>query len=188
MPDYPKGHPRIEANNHPIRHGSVVGIHNGIIVNDEEILARHGFGRAHPQMTVDSEAIFALAEAFESRASALDECYGSMAAAWVDERRPDLLFAVRGVGRPLWLGRGRNEIFFASTKRTLELVARYLEIGIRADEVPEGALVVLRGGQEVGRERFSPDRSFTEEPLPTVRAPHERASCLERLAALAAAA
>ena len=40
--DYTKGHPTVLANNHPIRHGSVVGIHNGIIVNDEEILARHG--------------------------------------------------------------------------------------------------------------------------------------------------
>src|SRR5262245_24671931 len=29
--DYTKGHPGIEANNHPIRHGTVVGIHNGII-------------------------------------------------------------------------------------------------------------------------------------------------------------
>src|SRR5215207_873740 len=26
--DFTKGHPRIESNNHPIRHGSVVGIHN----------------------------------------------------------------------------------------------------------------------------------------------------------------
>src|SRR6266511_6016344 len=39
--DYTKGHPRIEANNHPIRHGSMVGIHNGMIVNDEEIFDRH---------------------------------------------------------------------------------------------------------------------------------------------------
>src|SRR5580765_1601781 len=31
--DYTKGHPRIEANNHPIRHGSVVGVHNGIILD-----------------------------------------------------------------------------------------------------------------------------------------------------------
>src|SRR5919108_5278007 len=60
--DYTKGHPRIEANNHPVRHGAVVGIHNGVIFNDEEILDRHGFERAHPDMTVDSEAIFALAE------------------------------------------------------------------------------------------------------------------------------
>src|SRR5687767_7706250 len=60
--DYTKGHPTIEANNHPIRHGAVVGIHNGIIANDEEIFARYGFPREEPSMTVDSEAIFALAE------------------------------------------------------------------------------------------------------------------------------
>ena len=55
-----KGPSQDLANNHPIRHGSVVGVHNGIIVNDEEIFARHGFERAEPEMTVDSEAIFAL--------------------------------------------------------------------------------------------------------------------------------
>src|SRR5918994_4744261 len=65
--DYTKGHPTIEANNHPVRHGSVVGIHNGIILNDEEIFARHGFERAAPRMSVDTEAIFALAEEFGSR-------------------------------------------------------------------------------------------------------------------------
>jgi hypothetical protein len=32
---------------------------------------------------------------------------------------------------------------------------------------------------------FEPDRSFSEEPLPAVRAPEERQSCLERLATLA---
>ena len=60
--DYTKGHPTIAANNHPIRHGAVVGIHNGIIVNDEELFATHGFERAEPGMTVDSEAIFALVD------------------------------------------------------------------------------------------------------------------------------
>src|SRR5262245_41844007 len=37
--DFTKGHPEITANNHPIRHGSIVGIHNGIIENDDELLA-----------------------------------------------------------------------------------------------------------------------------------------------------
>src|SRR5438105_4345640 len=32
--DYTKGHPDIRANNHPIRHGTVVGVHNGLIEND----------------------------------------------------------------------------------------------------------------------------------------------------------
>ena len=44
--DYTKGHPTIAANNHPIRHGAVVGIHNGIIFNDDELLAEHGIARA----------------------------------------------------------------------------------------------------------------------------------------------
>src|ERR671936_317256 len=69
--DYTKGHPTIEANNHPIRHGRVVGIHNGIIVNDDELLAEHDCARSEPGMTVDSEAIFALAERSRGDAEAL---------------------------------------------------------------------------------------------------------------------
>src|SRR6478735_6537953 len=59
--DYTKGHPSISANNHPVRHGPVVGIHNGIIVNDDEILEGCECARSEPRMSVDSEAIFALA-------------------------------------------------------------------------------------------------------------------------------
>src|SRR3954469_11373689 len=75
--DYTKGHPTIAANNHPVRHGAVVGIHNGIIFDDDELMARHGFERDHPEMTVDSEAIFALAEATWSSPAALEELRGS---------------------------------------------------------------------------------------------------------------
>ena len=71
--DYTKGHPRIEANNHPIRHGAVVGVHNGIVFNDDELMLEHGFERAEPLMTVDSEAIFALAEASDGAPSALEQ-------------------------------------------------------------------------------------------------------------------
>src|ERR1700746_2449138 len=59
--DYTKGHPSIPANNHPVRHGPIVGIHNGIILNDDELLAPPSSARCEPRMTVDSEAIFALA-------------------------------------------------------------------------------------------------------------------------------
>src|SRR5229473_3133696 len=59
--DYTKGHPSIAANNHPVRHGPVVGIHNGIILNDDELLEPLRCARAEPRMTVDSEAIFDLA-------------------------------------------------------------------------------------------------------------------------------
>jgi glucosamine 6-phosphate synthetase-like amidotransferase/phosphosugar isomerase protein len=184
--DYTKGHPRIEANNHPIRHGAVVGVHNGIIFNDDELMLQHGFGRAEPQMTVDSEAIFALAEAFDGSAGALEELRGSMATAWLDERRPGGLFLARGVGRPLWTGTAEDAFFFASTKAALEVLERYLGLKLRKRELAEGTLVRISEGREVGRERFRPDRDFEERPLPAVRAPHEGLSCLRQLAALTA--
>src|ERR671939_633892 len=74
--DYTKGHPTIAANNHPIRHGAVVGIHNGIIFNDDELLAEHDCARAEPGMTVDSEAIFALAAHSRGSAAPLAELRG----------------------------------------------------------------------------------------------------------------
>jgi glucosamine 6-phosphate synthetase-like amidotransferase/phosphosugar isomerase protein len=184
--DYTKGHPRIEANNHPIRHGAVVGVHNGIIFNDDELMEQHGFERAEPQMTVDSEAIFALAEGTHGSAKALEQLCGSMATAWLDDRRPGELSLARGVGRPLWVGARREELFFASTKHALEVVERYLGLKLRKRELSEGTLVRVSAGAEVGRERFRPDRNFQERPLPAVRAPHEGRSCLRQLAALAA--
>jgi glucosamine 6-phosphate synthetase-like amidotransferase/phosphosugar isomerase protein len=186
--DYTKGHPSLAANNHPVRHGSVVGVHNGIIRNDEEIFARHGFSRASRGMTVDSEAIFALAEEQRSRAHALEELYGSMATAWLDERDADVVFLARGIGRPLWVGEGRHELFFASTRDALELVERYGGVKLHKREVPEGTLLAAVEGKVVRSEAFEPDRSFTEEELPAVRAPEERQFCLARLAALATAA
>src|SRR3954447_24019837 len=123
--DYTKGHPSINANNHPVRHGPVVGIHNGIIVNDDEILGCFECSRAEAEMTVDSEAIFALAAHSRADAGAFEDLRGAMATAWLDERAPDVLYAARGVGRPLWLGTGRDATFFASTRDALEVVERY---------------------------------------------------------------
>ena len=184
--DYTKGHPTILANNHPIRHGSVVGIHNGLVANDDELFDRHGWARAEPQMTVDSEAIFALAEARASDPRALEELHGAMAAAWIDEREPETLFLARGVGRPLWIGRGARELFFASTRAALEVVERTLRIDLWLTEVDEGRLLRLVEGRVAAEERFRPRAYREENPLPTVRAPHEGAHCLQRLAAIAA--
>ncbi len=187
--DYTKGHPSIAANNHPVRHGPVVGIHNGIILNDDELLAPHSCARAEPRMTVDSEAIFAIAAHSRNDARALEHLRGAMATGWIDAREPGVVFIARGMGRPLWAGIGRDGIFFASTKAALEIVERYCEIRLRKRQVPEGTLYVLKNGSIALEERFRPDLSYVEEnPLPSVRAPQERDFCLSRLAALAAAA
>jgi glucosamine 6-phosphate synthetase-like amidotransferase/phosphosugar isomerase protein len=185
--DYTKGHPRIDANNHPVRHGVVVGVHNGTILNDDELMARHRFARAEPAMTVDSEVIFAVAQATESSAHGFEDFRGSMAAAWLDERHPELLYLARGVGRPLWVGTTRRELFFASTREALEIAERYAGLRLRKRELAEGTLVALAGAQAVRRTRFTPDPTYEADPLPAVRAPYEGAFCLQRLAALAAA-
>ena len=186
--DYTKGHPSIPANNHPVRHGPVVGIHNGIIVNDDEILGCFECSRAEPRMTVDSEAIFAIAAHSRSDARAFEELRGAMATAWFDERAPDVLYLARGVGRPLWTGTGRAGLFFASTRTALEVVERYARVKLRKQEVREGTLLAVRDGELVRRDRFRPDHAYVEEnPLPLVRAPKEAEACLSALAALAAA-
>jgi glucosamine--fructose-6-phosphate aminotransferase (isomerizing) len=185
--DYTKGHPGLPANNHPIRHGAVVGIHNGVIRNDDELFAQHGIARAEPGMSVDSEIIFALAERSRGRtAQALEQLYGSMATAWLDEGRAELLLA-RGMGRPLWLGQGKHEVFFASTRLALELVESYAGIKLRKSELPVGTVVAVDNGRVIARDTFRPDLSFEETPLPAVRAPGEARAALQRLAALHAA-
>src|SRR3954467_1874531 len=136
--DYTKGHPSIAANNHPVRHGPVVGIHNGIIVNDDELPPPPAGARAEPRMTVDSEAIFAIAAHSRNDARALEHLRGAMATAWVDEREPGLLYLARGMGRPMWVGESRDGVFFASTKLALEIVERYCATRLRKRELRQG--------------------------------------------------
>jgi glutamine phosphoribosylpyrophosphate amidotransferase len=166
----------------------VNGIHNGIILNDDELLAPHTCARSEPRMTVDSEAIFCLAAHSRNNPRALEELHGSLAAAWLDARLPGTVFAARGAGRPLWIGSGRHEIFFASTRVALEVVERYLRLRLRKREIAEGTFLELAGARVVRSERFRSDKDYRDPiALPAVRAPQEGRSCLAALAALAAA-
>ena len=186
---FTKGPPEIEANNHPIRHGTVVGIHNGDIENDDALLARYGIDREEPQMTVDSEAIFALVELHGHHVRTLAQLRGAMAAAWMDERDAASLYLARGRLRPLWVGRSGSDLFFTSTRRALAIVEAALRTRVVTREVREGRLCKVVAGQIVRERRFRPDRRYREDGYRSpVRAPREAVSCLERLAALASAA
>ena len=167
----------------------MVGIHNGIIENDDELFARYGLDRAERDMTVDSEAIFALMELRQHAPRALGELRGAMAAAWLDEREPATLFLARGVARPLWIGRTGSDLFFASTRRALAIVEAALQVRLELTELREGRLLHVVRGRIVRERRFRPDRRYREDGyLPPVRAPQEGVSCLERLAVLTAPA
>lgn len=191
--DYTKGHPDIEVNNHPIRHGAVVGVHNGVIENDDQLLSKYGIERSTPEMTVDSEAIFALMELRGHDPRALRELRGTMAAGWLDERQPDTLFLARGVSRPLWLGQtngstGSRDLFFASTRRALAIVEAALKVRLHVSELKEGRLIEVVGGQIVRKQRFRPDRSYREsDPVSPVHSPYEAVSCLRLLAQITSA-
>jgi len=185
--DYTKGHPSISANNHPVRHGPIVGIHNGVIVNDDEVLANFSCARSEPGMTVDSEAIFALAAHSDADARALERLRGSLATAWLDERVPDTVSTARGIGRPLWTGVAAAGVFFASTRRALDIFEAYVGVKLRKDEVEHGTLLELCHGEIVRCDRFTPPPFVEEDPLPAVRAPREAEACLTALQSLAAA-
>lgn len=187
--DFTKGHPDVEANNHPIRHGSVIGVHNGVISNDDAVLARHGIARSTPEMTVDSEVIFALMELRRHDPRALRELRGTMAAAWLDEGRADTLFLARGSARPLWIGRTRAELFFASTRRALTIVEAALGLRLDARQVRQGRLLEVVAGRVARTRRFRRDRTAGKaDPVSPVHSPHEAVSCLSQLAALTSVA
>ena len=161
--DYTKGHPSIAANNHPVRHGPVIGVHNGIIVNDDELLVEHSCSRAEPRMTVDSEAIFALAAHSRNDVRALEALAGSMAAAWLDAREPELVFVARGSGRPLWIGEAPARASSSRPRGARSTSCeRYCGLRLRKHEVAEGiAARRLRDGAIVrGTSASRRDRSF----------------------------
>jgi hypothetical protein len=112
-----------------------------------------------------------------------------MATAWLDERDPEALWLARGIARPLWLARGRHGVFFASTRKTLDLVAQVLRMHLRPQELGEGRLLRVTGRTIERTLQFTPDRTYTDDGvLPPVRAPHEGAWCLQRLAVIASLA
>ena len=54
-----KGDPAFFRNNHPLKAGAVIGVHNGHITNDDELFARYHYPR---KARVDSEIIFRILE------------------------------------------------------------------------------------------------------------------------------
>jgi glutamine phosphoribosylpyrophosphate amidotransferase len=163
----------------------VVGVHNGRILNDDELLAEYHCARAEPSMTVDSEAVFAVAAHSGAEAEAFESLYGTMAAAWLDERRPEVLHLARGVSRPLWLGECRDGMLFASTDYALEVAERYCGLRLRKRRVEDGTLLALHHGKIVSRQRFRPPDYREPDPAPEPRGIQEREFCLRRLAVIA---
>lgn len=183
--DFTKGRPSLMANNHPIRHGNIVGVHNGKISNDDLIFADLGRERFEEGMTVDSEAIFAsLDAAGTDQAAGLERLTGSLATGWFDERQPGRIFLARGHARPLWTAQTmrRDAIFWASTLEALEVVEDFLGLMLHKRPVRPGTILEVTGGRIVATRRFSPDRR-AQWLINPVASPNEKRIALARLAA-----
>jgi len=110
------------VNNHPLLAGHVVGIHNGVILNDDDVFARMGLPRAGE---VDSEVIFRLLDTVDplqhnGRYPALVQervalLEGTFATLSVDLRKPTGLLVLKWL-QPLCLHYDRDlqALFFSS--------------------------------------------------------------------------
>jgi glucosamine 6-phosphate synthetase-like amidotransferase/phosphosugar isomerase protein len=155
--EFTKGIPGLNDNNHPIRHGRVVGVHNGHLDNDDELFTRFGRPRSTPEITVDSEAIMMLTDLLGDLGEALELVQGAATAAVLRDGEPDRISLARRATRPLFLAEGDGVVAFASTASALELVNQVLPRPLRVEQVDEGVLLELRDGAVRSRARFNVD-------------------------------
>lgn len=112
------GKPTILVNNHPILHGNIVGVHNGIIRNYREILAETG--REDETAKVDSEAIFAAVNS-EGAKRGLAKVEGDMVSVFTNLKYPGTLNIARSYGRPLVFARTKaGSLIFASEPKVID--------------------------------------------------------------------
>lgn len=146
------GSPSNNANNHPIRHDDIIGVHNGVLSNHEEVLAQTG--RYDDAAEVDSEAIFAAVNKWGNSAG-LRKIQGNAVAVYADLNRPHLLHIARTNGRVLNLGwTEKGNLIFASDKFALTALEVF---GIKFKKfsvVGENKILVLRNGQIIARHQF----------------------------------
>mgnify|MGYP003133885159 CR=1 FL=1 len=107
---------KIVNNAHPFTIGEVVGIHNGVIYNYNQVA--RSLGKTIPQ--VDSEVIFQSLNRLD-KSKAFENINGDFAVAWAKENNTTLHLA-RESGRPMVVSYWKKAkvLFFASTKGIME--------------------------------------------------------------------
>lgn len=112
------GDPKNLNNNHPLVHGSIVGVHNGVLRNYASILRETGREKDNTQ--VDSEAIFAAVHKWGMRGG-LARIQGDMVTVFANTAHPDVLRIARSHGRPLVYATTPNgSLIFASECAVIE--------------------------------------------------------------------
>jgi hypothetical protein len=94
------GDPSDNRNNHPLQHGNIIGVHNGVLRNHESILGVTG--REVAGTKVDSEAIFAAVDHYGHK-KGLNKIKGDMVTVYTNVTKPYTLHLARTDGRPLMI-------------------------------------------------------------------------------------
>lgn len=145
------GSPLLARNNHPILHGNVIGVHNGVLQGYNEILAQTG--REDPKSEVDSEAIFASVNKW-GHTKGLRKIEGSMVAVYSTFDDPETIYIARSVGRQLTLGwTSRGNMIFASDKEALLRLEPDI-VFKRFSQISEDRVLAVQYGEITNRRTF----------------------------------
>jgi predicted glutamine amidotransferase len=132
-------------NNHPIHHGNIVGVHNGVLWDHKGMFEDMG---RKPLADVDSEAIFALLNDGVRPEKVLNQVAGDAAIGWIDMTDPDVLHLARVVDRPLFIAQTtEGSLLYASTKYAIQDAAKQAGVKLEYEhEVEEGKYLKVVGG------------------------------------------
>jgi len=175
-----KGSATNQANNHPIVLPGMVGIHNGMLRNDDALFAMLGEDTKRYGQ-VDSEAAFALLNADDKTPTThrLGMLEGSAALAWLqvdDEGCSDrVLHLARVAYSPLVLGfTPKGSVLFASTYGAVRAAATVIGVNLTHTlDVKEGTYLRIHRGAVQGWESIpgrAPAATPKQQTLPAGKA------------------
>lgn len=162
-----QGHPIWPENNHPIQTQNLVGVHNGMVANDDSLFRRIGTDRRRGQ--VDSEAIFALldygvgVDKPGDVQALLPQVYGSAAIAWMSlNESVEVLNLARLRGSPLVVAMTKaGSLLFASEKdAVLEAAARARLDVTWCEALSEGEYYRVKAGMVTDLKEFKVPHSY----------------------------
>ena len=164
---YTKGVPSVNDNNHPVRYGRAVVVHNGHLDNDDALFRRHGVPRSTPahHRRLRGHRHAGRPQRRHRRLARRGARQRGRRRALGRRARP--AHARARASRPLCVGHGDGFVLFASTPEPLQLAARATGRRVRVEEIAEGRALELREGHVESRRRFHVDRRYVGQALVT---------------------
>lgn len=184
-----QGDPVNNMNNHPIVSGNIVGVHNGMVSNDDSLFARMNATKLR-QAQVDSEAIFAtiaygleeISYEYMSKGQVvedvrrrirtadtltdlLEEIRGSAAIAWLNmDDDPNVLHMARLQSSPLvWAQTPAGSVVFGSTEGTVRHALDSVGLTVAfMEDAAEGSYYKVEGGVVTEAKQFQAHSYYSD--------------------------